>query len=245
MKSLRIFIILSLAVLFINGCAGVPVRTNSQYPSYFQTQKYVYIVPSDVKQYKLTAGGVTEEMDEWEEATNEQLLKNVKRVMESSSRIKVTMIDEAPLDMRLKEFLRGQNGLYHAVAQSIILHTYTPCSIFKHKMSNFDYSLGSEINEISDFVSADTLLFIGGKRTYWTGGRIFLAACAMIAGAAVGVSVVPVPVPDWLAVSLVDSNTGDLVWFRYLGQPETAIGDLRETTVVEKSVDLLFKDLIK
>lgn len=245
MKKNNVLIILFLPVLLISGCAGVPVRKGSRYDGYFQAPKVVYMMPSDVKQFKITAGGVTEEMDEWEADTNHQLRLRIKNTLESSGSINVTVVDKAPIDEQLVQFLNEQNGLYRAVAQSIIMHTYTPGSIFKHKLNCFDYSLGPRVGEINDFVSADSILFVGGKRTYWTGGRILLTACAMLAGAAVGASVMPVPIPDWLAVTLVDAKTGDIIWFRYLGQPESGIGDLREPQVIEKSVDILFKDLIK
>lgn len=240
---IRYVVVLCIAILTSAGCASVPARINPQFTGYFKTPKNVYIMPSEIKQYKLTAGGVIEEMDDWEDKTDAFFQNDIKGILGTSGRMKIDNLDISQADSNLKDFIREQNGLYQAVAQSIIMHTYLPVSTFQHKINQFDYSLGPEVGGINKFMSVDTLLFVGGKRTYWTGGRILVNACAMLAGAAVGVAIIPAQVPDWLAVSLVDAKTGNIIWFRYLGQPEAAIGDLREKEEVAKVTKYLFKDL--
>jgi len=238
----KYILILFLEAIFLSGCAGVPIRKNTYFDNYFSSPREVAIMPIDFKAYKWTAGGLREEMDEWEMQTKNLLLNLVKQKLESFLNIKVSII-ESNVAPELKRFLNEQNGLYRAVAQSIITHTYAPVATFPQKLKYFDYTLGSEINQMNSLSTADSLLFLSGSRTYWTGGKIAVSALSMIAAAAVGISVVPVGIPDWLAVSLVDTKTGDIIWFKYYGQPNASVGDLREPGVVAATVDSLLKDL--
>ena len=240
----KYILILFVGVTVLSGCAGAPIRKNARFDNYFSSSREVAIMPIDVKAYKWTAGGVIEEMDEWGEQAKALLLKAARQKLESFPNIKVSVI-ESNADSELKRFLNEQNGLYRAVAQSIITHTYAPVGVFPQKLNYFDYTLGLEIGRISSLSGADSLFFLSGSRTYWTGGKIAVAALSIIAAAAVGVSLVPVGIPDWLAVSLVDSKTGDILWFKFYGQPNAAVGDLREADVVTATVDALLKDFYK
>lgn len=238
--------ILLIFIIFLGGCAGVPIRTHSQFDSYLQgPEKTVILMPIDIKFYKLTAGGVPEQMDEWD-MQSDTLFKNaIMNKLDPSPKIKIKILEEDKLDSNFKKFLDEQNGLYRAVAGSIISHTYTEGNIFPNKLKFFDYTLGPELNRFNEFMPTDSLLFVSGTRTYWTGGRVFLAILGACVGGATGVVVLPGSAPDWVSVSLVDSKTGNILWFRYLGAPSSTIGDLREEKVVSQSVDYLFDDLIK
>ena len=240
----NIFYLLS-CLIFLSGCAGIPIRTNPQHENYFSITKTIALMPIEVEANKITAGGVPERMDEWEEQIRSLLKQAIKKKIEIFPNINLKVLEKSDLNTNFKEFLDEENGLYRAVAQSIISHTYVPGSIFPHKLNNFDYTLGSEINYINEFVETDSLLFVGGERTFWTGGRIFLATWGYLLGAVTGVYAVPQSVPDWLAISLVDTKTGNIIWFKFIGQPNTQIGDLRKSEVVEQTVGLLFRDFVK
>lgn len=237
---------LLIGIIFLSGCAAIPTRKNSQFTNYFQgEEKSITAVPITIKFYKLTAGGVPEEMDEWDMQSDALFKKTIMEKLDSSTKMKIKFLDENTLSPDLKVFLNEQTGLYRAVSQSIIAHTYMEGSIFPLKLKNFDYTLGSQLSHIRDFISTDTILFISGTTTYWTGGRVFLGVCGVLLGAATGITVLPGDVPDWISVALVDSKTGNIIWFRYMGVPYIQIGDLRNKDIVSKTVDYLFKELIR
>lgn len=230
---------------FLVGCAAAPIRKNSRFDSYFQNgEKTVSVVPVSIKFYKLTAGGVPEQMDEWDIQSDALFKTAIMEKLDSSRKIKIKILDEDTLNSDLKTFLDEQTGLYRAVSQSIIAHTYMEGNIFPLKLKNFDYTLGPQLNRINDFIPCDTILFISGTTTYWTGGRVFLGVCGALLGAATGIVVLPGDVPDWVSAALVDSKTGDIIWFRYMGAPNCQIGDLRDKKTVSKTVNYLFREVI-
>ncbi|MFH1199348.1 MAG: hypothetical protein V1650_04245 [Candidatus Omnitrophota bacterium] len=240
----KTFILILGIVLLIGGCAGVGVRTNQRFASYFQGQeKTVTLMPIEIKFYKLTAGGVQEQMDEWDIQSDMLFESAIMEKIDPSPKVKINKLGENSISPDFKEFLDEENGLYRAIAASVISHTYLEGSIFPNKLKSFDYTLGPDLARFNDFVPTDALLFISGTRTYWTGGRMFLAACGILAGAATGVTIIPGGVPDWVSVSLVDAKTGDIIWFKHMGPPYFTVGDLRNAEVVASTVDYLFKDL--
>lgn len=240
--------IIFISLLFLGGCAGVPIRTHQQFNAYFKeanVERTITVMPIDIKFYKLTAGGVPEQMDEWDIQSDSLFKKAVIEKLDSSSKIKIKILEENKLASNLKNFLDEENGLYRAIAQSIFLHTYIPGNIFPNKINHFDYTLGPKLSYINEFLPTDALLFISGSRAFWTGGRILLATWGFLLGAATGVYSVPGSVPDWIAVALVDAKSGDILWFRYMGTQNTTVGDLREEKVVSDTVEYLFKDFDK
>jgi hypothetical protein len=242
---IKILIVIT-SLLILNGCAGIPVRTHPQFLGYFQgEEKAITVMPIDIKFYKLTAGGVPEQMDEWDVQSDTLFKKAIMDKLDPSLRFKIKILEDSDLDPKFKDFLDEQNGLYRAIAGSIIFHTYMPGSIFPNKLKNFDYTLGSALSRINDFYPSDTLLFFSGTRTFWTGGRVLLATWGMLLGAATGVVVVPGSAPDWVAVSLVDAKTGNIIWFRYIGAPFSTVGDLRNEEAVSDTIDYLFRDLVR
>jgi hypothetical protein len=240
----KLFVLMVICFICLSGCASVPIRRHSQFDNYFSTgEKTVTLMPIDIKFYKLTAGGMSEQMDEWDADSDELFKAALMERLDISPKIRISIFDEGKINNDQKKFLETQNGLYRAVAQSIILHTYTPGCLFPNKISSFDYTLGRDLSQVNDFMHTDALLFLSGSRTYWTGGRVFLACWGVLLSSVSGVAVLPASVPDWVAASLVDAKTGNVIWFRYVGLPGNQIGDLRNERVVENTVDYLFKDL--
>lgn len=237
-------LVIAFLAFFLAGCAGAAVRTHSQFRDYFNApEKAVTVMPIDIKFYKLTAGGVAEQMDEWDRHSDELFKKEIIARLDPSPKIKINILDENNVTPDFKKFLDEENGLYRAISQSIISHTYFAGNTFPLKLKSFDYTFGPDLCGINSFCPTDTILFFSGSRTFWTGGRVFLAAFGILAGAATGVTVIPAGIPDWVAVSLVDAKTGNVLWFRFIGGPDQQIGDLRNAKVVADTVNFLFRNL--
>ena len=71
----KLFVLMVICFICLSGCASVPIRRHSQFDNYFSTgEKTVTLMPIDIKFYKLTAGGMSEQMDEWD-ADSDELFK--------------------------------------------------------------------------------------------------------------------------------------------------------------------------
>jgi hypothetical protein len=230
-------ILIAFVLAFLSGCATIPhYRVNPAFKGYFGEPKTIAIMPPDVKIHRLTAGGVSELMDGWSQQAESAILKAIKNEMRLLSSTELTLIDDSSLQENSRDFLKEQQGLFNAVAFSIISHTYIPESTFRHKLKNFDYTLGSEISGISEIVECDAILFSSGCNYIWTAGRTSLQFFALLVGAATGVTIIIPAGPEWIMLSLVDAKSGDVIWFDYIAMP----GDLRKDIVASRSIAKLF-----
>lgn len=240
--TMRRIMVVSIFSLFLIGCVATKsYRASSLFESYFDNRRTIAVMPPDVKMYQLTAGGIPELIDEWSDSTKAELLSCIREELNSMRSVNPSFIDDKTLSEEDRDFIKEQNGLYSAVGGSIIWHTYTQGSIFKHKMDNFDYTLGSELSKISDITNADALLFCTARNYIWTAGRTSTQVFATLFGALTGVVFILPSGPELLAVSLIDAKTGDVIWFHYIPMQ----GDLRKKEVCKEKVAKLFSSLPK
>lgn len=232
---------LTMSCLILSGCATANFRTNQKFEGFFSSQKNVAIMPPDIKINKLSAGGVPELVDEWSDDAKGKILAILTKELSLFPSMKVSLIKDFEMQESAKYSLKEQQGLFRAVADSIIIHTYLPESTFKHKLANFDYTLGTEISTLSSAADSDVLLFCLGTNYLWTGGRIALSIFGMLASGVTGVYVGPMPMPEYFILSLVDSKTGDVIWFDYVYAP----GDLRNEEVDQKLVSRILNNFPK
>lgn len=238
---MRVFIFLVVVVFTLNGCSTVSYRANSQFHAYFESSKTVAIINPDIKMYQLTAGGVEEYNADWSQNSNRIILERLQEELENLSRTKFVYLQESTLNKNDLQLLDEQKGIFFTVADSILMHTYSPETTFRHKLKKFDYTLGNEIKSLDKLISADTFLFCSAKNYIWTSGRTILATLGILTTLATGVAMVVPAGNEFIAVALVDSISGDIMWFNYIPMP----GDLRDETAVDSIITRLFKDFPK
>ncbi len=202
---------IALAVLvFISGCATTPYRANPQFEERLRSGLTVALLPPDVKVYQITAGEVREQMDEWTDTARQNVLAAIRKWI-GSGRLTIREFDPAKFQAAREEF-EDANPLFQAVALSAVLHTYRPETQFKTKMDRFDYSLGP-LPALSEATEADALLFVNARDHISTGGRVARNIALVLLGAAAGVVIIPQGGVTAMAAALVDSRTGDILWF--------------------------------
>lgn len=231
--------ILLCVCLLLSGCTTTKYRAIPGFEQYFSGVKTIAIMPPDIKISKLTAGGVTELMDEWTAEAKSKILYAIREELSPSYSFNSNLVDVEKLPESDKDFIREQTGLYNSVAASIVWHTYAPDSIFQHKINNFDYTLGPDISRLSTLAECDTLLFCSGRNYIWTAGRTGMAFFGALLGCATGVLILPTSEAEYIAISFVDVKSGDVVWF----DCNTMQGDLRKDTVCQKNMRSLFSSL--
>ncbi|MCA9400601.1 MAG: hypothetical protein KC713_03170 [Candidatus Omnitrophica bacterium] len=230
---LSVFLLLS-----FQSCAGQPYRTNPRFEQYFQKPKKVSLMPPDVKMYQLTAGGVDEFKQDWTE-TSEAYIRTaiVNQLNQNESFSDITEIKRPDISASQDDFLREQQGLYNAAAKGIVLHTYYPDTIIKARVEEFDYTLGSAFSNIGEINPAETFLFYSARNYIWTAGRVTMFILAAAVYGENAAYVVPAG-EEYINLSLVDAQTGDVIWFNHKPMP----GDLRKEKVADKVVKKLFED---
>ena len=104
------------------------------------------------------------------------------------------------------------------MGRTILVHKYVPQLALPTKSEKFDWTLGPNAQELRETTGADYGLFVFIRDSYTSAGR----AAVIVFAALLGVSV-PGGYTAGFA-SLVDLNTGDVVWFNRL---VSRSGDLR------------------
>ena len=231
---------LALSVLLIAACA-----TPSSYrasPNLEQKRnliKAVVVLPPAIHVESLTAGGVHEEQEEWSRQAEKNVMTAVEEQLKGRSGLHIEYLPKDSLAKEMEANLTETQALFDAVSTSVVVHTYGPePARFPEKISNFDYSLGPEVNQLAG--PADALLVIRADDHISTEGRKSLQVAGMVLGALVGVVMVPVAGTTVASAALVDARSGSLLWYNLTGSQGGY--DLREPASAHKLVTTLLAD---
>lgn len=184
------------------------------------------VVPADLELFSVSGGGVMEPKADWTEAAG----RHFKAALDSNKQLlgtSVVRISEQDLD-ELAEI----NALHGAVAQAIFIHHMLGAVKLPTKDGRLDWSLGDAVKPLKAKTGADYALFTWIRDSYASAER----KAAMFAMALFGVGIAGGAQVGY--ASLVDLNTGRVVWFNDLRRGS---GDLREAKEALETVEALLK----
>lgn len=188
----------------------------------------VVVMPLDIELYSISAGGVPEPMAEWTETAH----KNFRAAL--MARQGIEGVELVTLSEKDADDFAEINALHGAVARAISLHHFgLPSYNLPTKQGKLDWSLGDVVRVIKDKTGADYALFSWVRDSYASGERqIMMAAVAILS---LGRAVPGGGLQQGYA-SLVDLNTGRVLWFN---QMRRTSGDLRDAAAAAGSVEAL------
>jgi hypothetical protein len=220
--------VVAIAVITMSGCAATNVQQIDRL-STLRDNPRIIVMPPDIKYYLLTASGVPEPNAEWTDAAQENFAQAVEDYAASIG------TDLKILDKRNLSQTEIQYEELHSAVGYTIINNYFGFAKLPSKNGEFDWSLGPDIKEIGEQHDADYALFVFYRDTQASGGRVAFAILAAAAtGAAMNVG------SESGFASLVDLNTGDVVWFNVVS---AGSGELRKKEGAASAVNALFKDL--
>ena len=189
----------------------------------------VILMPPDIRYYLLSAGGVAEPHAEWTEAAQSNFLTATMDYAESIG-AEIEPIDKTNMSA---EEIRYET--LHSAVGLTIMNNYLGMNKLPSKGENFDWSLGPDISIIGDAHDADYALFVHYRDYESTGGRVAMSImAALITGYGTVLNV------EQGFASLVDLETGDIVWFNRV---TAGSGELREADGAASAVSTLFKNI--
>lgn len=185
------------------------------------------IMPSDVELFEISAGGVPEPKADWT-ATATRYFRTALQARKAKLGIATTDLEEKDVD----DFAEV-NALHGAVARAIAFHHFGP-SMFQlpTKEARLDWSMGDSVQPIKQRTGADYALFTWVRDSYASSERVAMMIGLAILGIGVGGGV------QIGYASLVDLNTGQIVWFNRLVRGS---GDLREPVKAAETVESLLE----
>jgi len=183
----------------------------------------IVIMPADIELFSMSAGGILEPKADWTEtATRHLKAAFIKR----KEKLGLRTIELAEKDA---DELHEVNTLHAAVARAIDMHHFGPAAL-PTKEGKLDWSLAEAVAPVKKASGADYALFSWIRDSYASAER----KAAMIGMALLGVGLSAGIQVGY--ASLVDLNTGQVVWFNRMARGH---GDLREAEPAAETVDAL------
>jgi hypothetical protein len=187
----------------------------------------VAIMPTDIELFSVSAGGVLEPRADWTESAA-KYFKAALIDKEKSLGLAPAQLSESDADD-----LAEINYLHAAVARSISMHHFGLGSLgLPTKEGKLDWSLGESVRAIKEKTGADYALFSWVRDSYASSERV----ATMVLFALVGVGVNGGAQIGY--ASLVDLNTGRVLWFNQLVRGS---GDLREPEKAAETLNALLE----
>jgi hypothetical protein len=218
-----------LVMVLLSGCVA-PAYYASKDLKQSDEPLTILLLNPDVTLYIQTAGSVLEAQDQWTKNAVGHIKKHLKDVFKTSNLNLVLANDFDQVvtsDEQELELLK----LHQVVGDTIQLHHYTPIFALPSKAKNSVWSLGPGVSYLQEKYDADYVLFVRVQDSYASAERV---AAIIIVAVLFGASL---PAGQQTGfTSLVDLETGDVVWFNRLLRGH---GDLREEEPARESVDAL------
>lgn len=216
MRKFRV-ILATLAMLALGACAPGHFRAQdalarSSNPA--QAPR-ILVMPIDVELSEVSFGGFPVVRADWTRAALATMARGLDRELRDA---KIETVRYAEKDVASDTAARVLR-LHAAVGESIRAHQYDGAAVLPTKRGTFDWSLGPEVAALREGGNGDYGLFFHVRDSYSSGARV---AAQVIAAAVFGLSLQGGEQSAF--VSLVDLQTGKIVWFNQLKR-ET--GDLR------------------
>lgn len=223
-----ITLILFMAVPLMVGCVQTPLRVAEPADARAGADR-VLVMPPDVQLSELTAGGLNEPRADWTATARSNIFAALGEFLKDRQDTLVEY-QEPTTDPTAFHTHDQLTKLHEAVGRAIVIHHYYPTFKLPTKGDKLDYSLGSQATSLGEAHDCRYGLFIYLRDSYTSSGRvaaILLAAALNIqlqGGTQIGFA------------SLVDLQTGELVWFNRLYR---GFGDLRTTASTQETVEEL------
>ncbi len=232
-RTIRIGLILVLGLL-VGACAQTIAFKRAEEFTPSSPNPRVLLMPADIELSELSAAGIPFPKAEWTSAATGHVAVAIDAFM--ALRNARTLPYAAPPEGSPEAYRQGQIiKLHGAVGNAVLAHKFNPASSLPTVRDKFDYTLGTGVRALAgdDTEIADYALFVYIRDSYASGER----AAVMMFGLLFGVAI-----PGGIQIgfaSLVDLETGDIVWFNRLVNPG---GDLRTAEPARKTVENLLAD---
>jgi hypothetical protein len=200
-------VLIALLLAFTAGGCATAFKTSPTYPQAIKEIRTIAVLPPDVDVYKVTAGGVTEKIDEWSEEAKANIKEALKTHLSQRHDFEIKFIEEDWLKQNHKDVWTANRELYYVVSLSALIHAYTGPEQFPSKKKYFQYTLGEDLKSLAQAVEADAVFFIYGADYEDTGGRVAFKIFAAVLTGTVLYN------PCMLTMGLVNGKTGDMEWF--------------------------------
>jgi hypothetical protein len=216
--------------LFSAGCATSQAVTEVAQLTSVEPEARLLLMTPDIKLYTLTVGGVPELNPDATELARANFVAAAHRHSGvQGTRLVILDVSTAAQDPEVGRYER----LHGAVALAVQQHHYNAAWKLPSKHGAFDWSLGPGVQELGERYGADYALFVTYVDMSGSGGRWAFSMFAALAGVAIPTG------GQFGFASLVDLETGKIVWVNQAMAADVGAGDLKTANGADKVIDNL------
>lgn len=225
-------LVLGTLAVGLAACTQTKSFVHDQVPARPAGGVEVLLLEPDIELSEISVGGIAFPKADWTERGRSNVNAALAQIMEQKNArlIYYEPPGDAPPEHPYNQILK----LHEAVGGEILNHKYSNNALLAlpTKKDKFDWTLGPEVQRLREVYAADYALFIYFRDSFASEGRM---AMMVVMGALFGA--VPAGGLQVGYASLVDLDTGDILWFNVLF---SQIGDLRDAaSAAEATEDLL------
>ena len=232
LRSWRVVVLVAVVGALISACA----QTTFQQIQTLQrdsTPLRVVLMPVDVQISELTVGGLLEPKANWTAGARVNMRDAlVEEIRGHGAELAVYV--EGPGDPQVRRDQIQLVKLHEVVGQTILVSKFQPGFELPTKKDLFDWSLGPKVDTLGTEYDADYALFVFVRDSHSSAGRV---AASVVTTLLFGVPLAGGQQAGF--ASLVDLDTGNIVWFNRL---QRGTGDLRTLDAARGSVSALMTE---
>jgi hypothetical protein len=245
MKRLLAVVAAMLFALQIGFSGAAFAKTKADATFAFPKDKPIKIIlfRPDMEVASLGASGVPTPNPDWT-ADSRKFIAEALKETAGKRNIEIAPIPELSGDDAA--YAAEYQSLYRAVANSMMIHNYVQKLPTKKLPAGskakyaFDWTLGPGTKKLAELGGGNYGLFIYGYDAYATSGRKVMQIFMLVASSALGGGFFPQGGQHFSYASLVDLDTGNIVWFNFYANKK---GDIRERAGAQERADTLLSTL--
>lgn len=211
--------------LVLAACQTTSARTINKLSAQ-SSEKVILVMPTDVELSELHASGLTTPHAEWTDNARKHIDDALRKELTAHNARLIDYTKSTDDEKRTSTKVQLQK-LHGVVGGTIFVNHFNPNGKLPAKKEKFDWTLGPQAKVLKQQHNADYALFVYVRDSYATASRV----AAQVIGALLGVGIQGGV--QFGFCSLVDLNSGDIVWFNYLARGH---GDLRTPEPAMESV---------
>ncbi len=221
---------------------ALPAKTKLDQSFSFPKDKPIKIVlfRPDLEVASLGAGGIPSPNPDWTANARKYTLDSFQQSI-GKRQFELTQMPDLQGDD--VAYAAEYQSLYRAVANAVMTHNYLlklPSKKLPNGKYKFDWTLGPGAKHLGELAGGNYGLFVFGYDAYATAGRKAMQIFVLLATSAIGAGVLPQGGLHFSYASLVDLDTGNIVWFNFYGNKK---GDIRTPEGAQSRADTLLSTL--
>jgi len=221
----KIFIILFIFIL--NNCSSINTEPKYVIQSFDQNNPKILLMPVDIEICEITLAGLCEPNAIWTENSKKNIIVGFEEILKERN-ANMSKFEKNLSNIKTSQLIK----LHNQVGHEIISNEYGQLKLPTKK--DFDWTIGKKANLLKKKYNSDYAIFIYFRDQYSSGERILYSVLTAV----LFPGIIPIGGTQVAFASLVDLNTGKIIWFNGFYR---SFGDVRDLEGARDTLNVVFE----